>query len=92
MLSKKFKETVQLFDDKLDKNGDEFPPRFQDIGQQSHRRKWDKDEYERKARDREDEEAEARGEVVKKKRDDRDDKNKKGTQPFDSCIRDQVSS
>ena len=44
---------------------------FQDIGQQSHRRKWDKDEYERRARDREDEE---RGEAKKK----RDDKAKKG--------------
>ena len=31
---------------------------MKDIGQQSHRRKWDKDEYERRARDREDDEKE----------------------------------
>jgi len=42
-----------------------------DIGQQSHRRKWDKDEYERRARDRDDEE---KGEAKQK----RDDKAKKG--------------
>ena len=57
---------------KHSKNGLKFPiSSHQDIGQQSHRRKWDKDEYERRARDREDEE---RGEAKKK----RDDKAKKG--------------